>query len=503
MKLTTFNGGLNTRLVPHLIGVNEAPIYINLDNETGVISPVKQKLSANQLLLEFSHFFTFIQDWVTSAINRDYVEYRNTLFFTEDNAVPQKTTDGVNFFSLGIVNPIVAPVGIVSGGGPLTGTYQYLVTFYNSSDDTESGPSPLSNEIVAVANNIDLTTLPVSTDPQVDLKRIYRIGGNLTLFTLVAAVPNAQLTYLDIIADSAVEGSLLESALFQPALSGLKFLSEHYGIFMAALNDRVYFTPVGRPNAWPVANFIDFDSDVTGIGKVLNGVVIFTLFRSYIITGTSITSFVKNTLSVTQGCREHKTIQEISDNGQLLWVSNDGICSTNGSSVQVITKNKLGKLDLSTKNAVVHDEVYYLQKSDRTVLAVDTRYGLIFKDLAPDTTRLVIANDILYGFDNNTLFFMFASTTNETYTYLSANFTEGSYTNRKAYKHFYIRSEGSFTISILVDGITVLTKTLSGTETHDIEVPQDLQNGYSVQLSIIGTAVIHEIEWKALARRTN
>jgi len=502
MKLQVFNGGLDTRLASHLIGVNEAVQYTNIDNEDGTLKPVKQKLDLNTNLLEFSHWYNAISEWVSSSINRDYVEYRNTLYFTEDSSIPQKTTDNITFYNLGIDKPVLASLTAIGATGVLTGTYQYLITYYNSSDGAESGISPLSIELVVATDKIDLTSIPVSADPQVDKKRLYRLGGDLTAFTLVTTIDNIDTTYTDNIADTDVEGTLLEATLYEQALSGLQFLTEHYGILMAAIGDKVYFTPIGVPNAWPSNNYIDFDSDVTGIGKVLNGILIFTLNRAYIITGTNINSLVKNTLSETQGCKEHKSIKAISK-GQLLWVSNDGICSSTGSNVDVISKPKLGKLNLSVKNAVIHDEVYYLQKADKTILAIDFRYGPVFKDINSRTTRLVVANDILYGLDNNTLYQMFADATDESYIYLSPNFTEGSYSERKSYKHFYIRANGAFTISVLIDKVTVQTKSFTGIETHDLEIPQAKQNGYSVQFLITGTAIISEIEYKARGRQSN
>ncbi len=502
MKLQAFNGGLSTRLAPHLIGVNEAIQYTNIDNEDGTLKPVRQKLDLDTNLLEFSHWFTTIEEWVTSAVNRDYVEYRNTLYFTEDSSVPQKTTDNVNFYNLGITKPALAPLTATDVAGVLTGTYQYIITYYNSSDGAESGVSPLSAELVVASDRIAVTSIPVSADPQVDKKRLYRLGGDLTAFTLVTTIDNTDTLYTDNIADTDVEGTLLEATFYEQALNGLQFLTEHYGILMAAKGDKVYFTPIGVPNAWPSNNFIDFDTNVTGIGKVLNGILVFTLNKTYIITGTNINSLVKNTLAETQGCKEHKTIKAISK-GQLLWVSNDGVCTSTGSNVDVISKPKLGKLNLAVKNAVIHDEVYYLQKSDKTILALDFRYGAVFKDLNSDTTRLVVANDVLYGFDNNTLYQMFASPLDEVYIYLSPNFTEGAYSERKSYKHFYIRANGAFTISVLVDGVIVSTKSYTGSETHDLEVPQDSQNGYSIQFLITGTAVISEIEYKARGRQSN
>lgn len=503
MKLQLFNGGKNSRLAPHLIGINEGIVYTNIDGDSGSLTPFKQKRSLGTLLTQYSHYFTTINDWVTSSNERSYVEYRNILYFTETGVAPQKTSDGTTLYQLGIINPILAATVAIGAAGVLTGTYQYLVTFYNSTEGVESGPSPLSSEVTVSSDQVDLTAIEVSSDPQVDQKRIYRLGGNLTSFTLVATINNVDVTYTDNIADTAVEGTILESTFYQPAPAGLQFLIEHYGIFIGAVGDKVYFTPIGRPNAWPTLNFIDFDSNVVGIGKVYNGIVVCTALKSYVITGTNTNSFVKNTLSSFQGCKKHHSMRQVS-NGELLWVSNDGICSSKGSQINVISRHKLGKLDLSVKNAVVHDETYYLQKIDGTILSVDMRYGTpIFRDLAPDTENLVVANDILYGIKDNILYQMFDSTSYETFTWLSPVIIEGAYTELKKYKSIFIRSEGSLTFKVYLDGVLRLTKSLTGTSTHEIKVPQEFQDAYSVQFEISGTGIVREIEFKPLGRKSD
>ena len=134
---------------------------------------------------------------------------------------------------------------------PFNGTYQYLYTFYNSDDGTESAPSPLSDELTATSGNIDITLPDVSTDPQVTKKRLYRVGGNITQFTLVVELDANITTYLDKLKDTDLDGRLLESDNFNEAPIGLQFLSESYAMLFGAIGSSLRFTPIGKPNAWP------------------------------------------------------------------------------------------------------------------------------------------------------------------------------------------------------------------------------------------------------------
>lgn len=90
---------------------------------------------------------------------------------------------------LKVVNRSVAPVTIwlddirraTSVAGNLTGRYYAWVAFYATKYDRESDLSPISNVADAQGQSINLTSIPVSTDTQVDARRIYRsqAGGTV------------------------------------------------------------------------------------------------------------------------------------------------------------------------------------------------------------------------------------------------------------------------------------------------------------------------------------
>src|SRR5690606_37278713 len=102
----------------------------------------------------------------------------------------------------------------------LDGVYTYAYTFYNSAEGRESKPSPLTNELTLVNGQVEISNLQVSTDPQIDKKRIYRIGGNYTTFALVAEINNELTTYVDNIPDVQIPGTPLESEEFGQAPEG-------------------------------------------------------------------------------------------------------------------------------------------------------------------------------------------------------------------------------------------------------------------------------------------
>ena len=107
MKLTNFNGGLNSREEPHLLAINEAVVYSNIDNTGGSLKPIKSLSSTGVDRKKYAFFFAAENKWVDSEIRRDYVEYEGTLYYTDSTgAYKQK---GSLVHSLGIEQPGAAP----------------------------------------------------------------------------------------------------------------------------------------------------------------------------------------------------------------------------------------------------------------------------------------------------------------------------------------------------------------------------------------------------------
>ena len=624
MKLQYFNGGLNIREAAHLIDMTEAVELDNVDIAAGELKPINALGAAITTALKYSHYYEFAGEWISSNTKRDYLEYQDILYYTEEGSYPKKYSNSVER-RLGIVAPSVAPsvvtitnhpsaitaitltapgtggdlpaaqiwfeddggnvhysgqstyeykfvvkaiasdlrsevfsksvvastgattmvsfsgaanappsildgvieiyrkyngkfryVGIyptndnvhdISGNAVfveeedinVNGTYNYVYTFYNSLDGTESAPSPLSEDIVVSKGFVEFATPPVSSDPQVTHIRLYRIGGNLGEFTLVDeyAHPVAGLIK-DTLSDVDVEGTILESVDYNEAPTGLQFLVEAYGSLIGAVGDKVYYTPAGKPNAWPDTNFIDFEADVTGIGVATNGIIVFSRYKAWVIAGTNSTTFVKYPLSGDQGCIEHKSIVQWS--GSIIWASTDGICTTTGATAIVGSKVKLGKIALNPVNAVLFDEEYYLQETDGNVLVLDMRYGGKYKTYNLGSSWLVKALDVLYGWDGTSLKPFFQGDA-ATFTYLSPEYSEGSLTELKIFKNFYVNLKGSVSITVIIDGVDVITKSYTSDGVYDIMIPQSAQQGHTVQFRITGTGTVREIEYKGFGRQ--
>lgn len=374
------------------------------------------------------------------------------------------------------------------------GTYQYLYTYYNSTDGTESAPSKISKELKAESGNIQVTLPDTSSDTQVTHKRLYRVGGLATEFTLVAQLDKAESSYLDKLSYSEMDGRLLESENYYAAPAGLKYLVEAYAMLFGVLGSSLRFTPIGVPTAWPPEYEIQFDQDITGLGAVANGLLVFTKFRTFIVTGTGPTTLSQQLLRGDQGCIAFESIREVKA-GMIIWASIDGLCSSSGNNVVSLTKDSLGEIELTPISSAVLDETYYCQNEDGSTLAWDYRFQPVLKRLNLDVDTLAVANGRLFGHSGGFLHTLYKGSNNLTFKYKSPLFTEGSYSENKTYKKVYVRSEGDIILNILIDSELVATFKLKGTATHQLQPPQQKQRGYSIQFEIEGTGTVHELEY--------
>lgn len=485
MKLQAFNGGLQTRVHPILVGPTQSTVMDNVHTDGVILQPCKKPGStALAGVQKYAYYFDFKDQWVSSSKETHYVEYDKKLYLTRPNEVPQ-IWDGFSYINMGIKPPLIVPTAATGAPGVLNDTYTYVITYYNSSNGHESGPSFVSNEVTPALDTVDLTGLPVSPDPQVSHKRIYRVGGSLTDFSLVASIPNANTSYNDNIADTAIPGNILDTDGYNQAPHGAQYIIEAYSMMFAAVENKVYFTPIGIPWAWPTLFFQTFNSEVTGLTVTNAGILVHMKNTTDIITGSSPETLSKYPFDSSQGSVSH--LSHMSIGNVSYWTSNDGICGSTGGKAKVMSKANLGYLSLQPIASAVHNEVGYLLHSTG-LLAMDLKYNAHFKNYTIEGLEHIVAgNDKLYGYINGAYYEMFAGEDDETFTYITGKFTEGAYTNRKNYKHLWVSSEGQVTVKVYIDDTLVNTWELTTKDTHDLDVVQSKKNGYSIQIELSGT----------------
>jgi len=93
-------------------------------------------------------------------------------------------------------------LGFIGGTGML-GDYRYLVTFGNSTSQSQSNPNTTPLHIMGVERqSVTLSNIPVSADPQVNQRIIYRtVGNGGLLFQCIVISDNTTTTTVDNVSD--------------------------------------------------------------------------------------------------------------------------------------------------------------------------------------------------------------------------------------------------------------------------------------------------------------
>ena len=197
----------------------------------------------------------------------------DSLFLAYGGGVKVDTSDATTRW--GIAPPSGLPTVADNGVGTLSaGRYEYCVVFKNSVTGSRSNPVLASSGVtLAASRQARLTSIPVSSDAQVDSREIYRTVANGARFFRVAVIAdNVTTTYNDNTPDTGLASLELQFDNIDVSDTTLGFLS-----FPWVTNDRrvwwlpttgatagrAYYSPPGRPES--VRGFII----VCGTGETL------------------------------------------------------------------------------------------------------------------------------------------------------------------------------------------------------------------------------------------
>jgi hypothetical protein len=379
----------------------------------------------------------------------------------------------------------------------------YVYTYYSTSTGFESAPCKVSNEIKVEALYAKVTGFTVPTDPSVDAIKLYRMGGTLTDFFHVVDLAINSTEYNDSKTDTEVlneEGLLNTYSNIKPP-STLRFITEYNNSLFACLDTQLWFSEPGIVDTWKSTNWIQFPEHITGLGATANGLLVFSRNKTWIIVGEDTNSYSKYLLSNDQGCVTHNTIQ-FTDN-VLLWYSLDGICSSNGGAVDVISFPALGKLVLEPVASCVSEKQYYLFHDEGTIV-VDFRESMRFYTLGLKVkgASYISEFDAMYVLIPSSIgIHKYNDGEDLSFKYKTGKLTEGELTNYKTYKVIYVYSKGANTISILLDDLLVIDKVALIDGLNEILLPQYQTKGYGIEIEFSGTGTIYEVEYKVEGRQ--
>ena len=85
----------------------------------------------------------------------------------------------------GIDAPLTNFTVAIGAAGVLSGTYQYHITFLNNTTGSRSNANPIAQSIALTSDQADLTSIPTSSDSQVDRREVWRTVSNGSVFFLL------------------------------------------------------------------------------------------------------------------------------------------------------------------------------------------------------------------------------------------------------------------------------------------------------------------------------
>lgn len=274
---------------------------------------------------------------------------------------PPTVYDGATERRHGIKPPTSAITAAVGAAGVLTGVYSYRTKFRNDATGNLSEPGlavtdgdydiPIavlkSNDVTLAAQQASLTTIPVSPDPQVTTKELYRtLAGGDGVWYYLDEIPNATTTYADNIPDTAL-GEVMRELVDDPLPDGAFVIAQwpQANRLIALVRDTAGFESVVysdqfdlergvlKGEAWPPDNLVlvSFDDGdrLVGIAALYDSVLIFKEHSIHRITGTppniQVEPVVFRSDRTGVGSISHKSI--IADQNEVIFAAEDGAYS--------------------------------------------------------------------------------------------------------------------------------------------------------------------------------
>jgi hypothetical protein len=279
-----------------------------------------------------------------------FKQYKDVVYgVRRQNGYPKRiTADAV--FDAGIAAPDTAPTIADGGAGALAaGSYYAVVTFYNTDTDVESDYSPVSTVATLAADkSLDWTNIPVSDNPQVNARRLYRCTPQATAedpatyYFVATILDNVTTTYSgdEVIAQDLGTAVGTDNGLPPDTAFLMESWRERCWLWDG---ETLYFSEFGKFENFGATHSILVYPDDGHEGRALHAfgdrLICGKTRGIHYIVGTDPQNFSLQTLSDKHGCYSHHSMQ--SAEGILLWYGGDNFYRSDGSDVRAISTFKI------------------------------------------------------------------------------------------------------------------------------------------------------------------
>ena len=267
-------------------------------------------------------------------------QYKNTLYLVRPDLGVVMRCDGTTVGDVGIAAPGTAATGAEGAAGALeAGDYEFVVTFYNTVTGAESDPSPVGTVTVGASKSIDYSAIPVSTNPQVNARKIYRslIDQAGEWFHVATISDNVTTTYSSEDLELDEMGFPAEAVHGIPP-TGIKNLTTHQERMWYHDGRFLYYSEIGLPESVRATSSLDINADdgylMTGLISFGETLLVMKQNAIYYVSGSDEQSFIKRVLHDKHGCASAASVA-ISEN-LCFWFGGDNFYISDGAKVEAI-----------------------------------------------------------------------------------------------------------------------------------------------------------------------
>lgn len=244
----------------------------------------------------------------------DFATLNNLCFIVNGQDAKKVNDETVQTF--GIVAPAVgSATGNGGVAGNLNGTYEVRFTYYNSDTGHESSVSETAFTVTLANVKLDLTSIPQSSDSQVDFTRVYirNTATQAKFYRLDAIADGTTTATVDVDTvdtDLATEAPGLHEN--DPPPSGVKYVVAHRNRLFVASDTTLYWSRTGLPEAFD-SNAFDYVNQndgqrITGFASLPGGyLVIFKENSYYILEGDTPGTWTISRFGPTVGNVSHRS----------------------------------------------------------------------------------------------------------------------------------------------------------------------------------------------------
>jgi hypothetical protein len=266
------------------------------------------------------------------------------------------------FSPAGITRPSAAPVLAQGAAGQITAaTWRGVVTFYNTETGAESNPSDESNALALAANRqIDWSGIPISSDYQVNARRLYRtLPDQQGQYLFVAQIDNNVDT---VYTDDVAVGDLGDFVSFDndppPANLEAGDSFNERGFYTDGVD--LFFTEPFSFEAVAADSVIRISPDdghrMSAVHTDGTRLIVGKTNKVYALSGTDRSNFAVEVISDRHGIYSHHSVK--SAEGQLLWYGGNSFYRIYGggqpeSIATVKLKRTLARIPTSRREYVV------------------------------------------------------------------------------------------------------------------------------------------------------